>query len=59
MSFPSRRCPPLLTPMNEAQEIDLGALEQHVRWLVENGVHGLMPCGFSGEGRLTINNASR
>ncbi len=48
--------PPLLTPMNEAQEIDLGALEQHVRWLVENGVHGLMPCGTTGEGPLlTIN----
>lgn len=44
--------PPLLTPMTDDQQIDLQALEQHTNWLVEKGVHGLMPCGTTGEGPL-------
>jgi dihydrodipicolinate synthase/N-acetylneuraminate lyase len=44
---------PLLTPMTpDGEEIDTDALAAHVRWLVQMGVHGLMPCGTTGEGPL-------
>ena len=44
---------PLLTPMREdGEQIDEPALQAHVAWLVKQGVHGLMPCGTTGEGPL-------
>ena len=44
---------PLLTPMTQdGQEIDTQALRDHVAWLAAKGVHGLMPCGTTGEGPL-------
>jgi dihydrodipicolinate synthase/N-acetylneuraminate lyase len=44
---------PLLTPMSrDGEEIDERALQAHVDWLVKKGVHGLMPCGTTGEGPL-------
>jgi 4-hydroxy-tetrahydrodipicolinate synthase len=45
--------PPLFTPFTDhGAEVDEGALRAHVQWLVERGVHGLMPCGTTGEGAL-------
>jgi 4-hydroxy-tetrahydrodipicolinate synthase len=45
--------PPLLTPFTEDGEmVDEEALRAHVEWLIGRGVHGLMPCGTTGEGPL-------
>jgi 4-hydroxy-tetrahydrodipicolinate synthase len=44
--------PALLTPFDEAGEVDLAALRQHVEFVIEGGVHGLMPCGTTGETAL-------
>jgi dihydrodipicolinate synthase/N-acetylneuraminate lyase len=44
---------PLLTPMRQdGDQIDERALQAHVDWLIKKGVHGLMPCGTTGEGPL-------
>ena len=44
---------PLLTPLtNGDQWVNKRALAEHVNWLIEQGVHGLMPCGTTGEGPL-------
>lgn len=44
---------PLLTPMDrEGEQVDEGALRALVAWLIEKGVHGLMPCGTTGEAPL-------
>lgn len=44
---------PLLTPMDQqGEQVDEGALRAHVAWLIDKGVHGLMPCGTTGEGPL-------
>ena len=53
--------PPLLTPFADSGEkVDEGALRVHVEWLIEMGVHGLMPCGTTGEGPLlTISERKR
>lgn len=42
----------LLTPFGADGSVDVGALEAHVELLVEQGVHGLMPAGTTGEGAL-------
>ncbi|MEO8689926.1 MAG: dihydrodipicolinate synthase family protein [Solirubrobacteraceae bacterium] len=42
----------LLTPFDEAGEVDLPALREHVEFVIEGGVHGLMPCGTTGETAL-------
>jgi len=39
----------LVTPFNEDQSVDYGALRQIVKWQVENGVDGLVPVGTTGE----------
>lgn len=45
--------PALLTPFLEGgQGVDEKALEQLCAFLIERGVHGLMPCGTTGEGPL-------
>ncbi len=44
--------PALLTPFDERGEIDAGALADHVEFLIEAGVHGIMPCGTTGETAL-------
>jgi dihydrodipicolinate synthase/N-acetylneuraminate lyase len=45
--------PPLLTPFADSgTRVDEGALRAHAHWLVDKGVHGLMPCGTTGEGPL-------
>ena len=44
---------PLLTPLGrDGEQVDERALHAHVEWLVRKGVHGLMPCGTTGEGPL-------
>ena len=44
---------PLLTPLSrDGEQVDERALQAHVEWLVKQGVHGLMPCGTTGEGPL-------
>lgn len=37
------------TPFTESGEIDEGALRTHIDFLLENGVHGLVPGGSTGE----------
>jgi 4-hydroxy-tetrahydrodipicolinate synthase len=45
--------PPLLTPFTgRGETVDEAALRTHVNWLVDQGVHGVMPCGTTGEGPL-------
>jgi 4-hydroxy-tetrahydrodipicolinate synthase len=40
----------LVTPFDSSGELDLAALERMARWQVEQGIHGLVPCGTTGEG---------
>ena len=45
---------PTLTPVAPDGGVDLDALRSHADWLIGRGVHGLYPCGSTGEGvRLT------
>jgi len=45
--------PPLLTPLTDnGERLDEEALRTHVTWLIDKGVHGVMPCGTTGEGPL-------
>lgn len=45
--------PPLLTPLTDnGEKVDENALRAHVDWLIVKGIHGLMPCGTTGEGPL-------
>jgi 4-hydroxy-tetrahydrodipicolinate synthase len=44
--------PALLTPFDDRGEVDLAALRAHVEFVIEGGVHGLMPCGTTGETAL-------
>ena len=43
---------PILTPFNDANEMDLKALEHHLEWLIKHNIGGVMPCGTTGEGPL-------
>jgi 4-hydroxy-tetrahydrodipicolinate synthase len=42
----------LFTPFREDGSVDHAALAEHVRFLFEQGVDALMPCGTTGEGPL-------
>ena len=44
--------PALLTPFEESGEADHAALRDHVGFLIEAGVDGIMPCGTTGETAL-------
>ena len=44
--------PALLTPFDERGDVDAAALRDHVEFLIEAGVHGIMPCGTTGETAL-------
>lgn len=45
--------PPIFTPFTaDGTKVDLNALVTHADWLLSKGVHGLMPCGTTGEGPL-------
>ncbi len=41
--------PALVTPFTDAGELDLPALERLVDWQIEQGSHGLVPVGTTGE----------
>src|SRR5271170_4101885 len=38
----------LITPFRD-HELDEGAFQEHVAWQIEQGTHGLVPCGTTGE----------
>jgi 4-hydroxy-tetrahydrodipicolinate synthase len=40
----------LVTPFDDRGRIDETALRSIVEWQVESGIHGLVPCGTTGEG---------
>lgn len=40
----------LVTPFGEDGGLDLAALERIARWQIDQGIHGLVPCGTTGEG---------
>lgn len=47
--------PPLLTPFDENEEIVEDVLRQEVRYMLSQGVHGVVPGGSAGEGNtLTV-----
>lgn len=43
--------PPIVTPFtnDSRQEVDEQALREVIRFLLDNGVHGIIPCGGTGE----------
>jgi dihydrodipicolinate synthase/N-acetylneuraminate lyase len=44
--------PALLTPFDGAGGVDRAALREHVEFVIEGGVDGVMPCGTTGETAL-------
>ena len=44
--------PALMTPFDDADRIDRGALRDHVEFVIEAGVDGILPCGTTGETAL-------
>jgi len=40
----------VVTPFREDGAIDLPAFERLVSWQIDSGIHGLVPCGTTGEG---------
>ncbi|PWB54843.1 MAG: 4-hydroxy-tetrahydrodipicolinate synthase [Candidatus Methanoperedenaceae archaeon] len=41
--------PALITPFTKDNKIDEEGLKQNIRFLIENGVSGIVPCGTTGE----------
>jgi 4-hydroxy-tetrahydrodipicolinate synthase len=43
--------PAIITPFTRGDrpDLDLEGLRENVKWLVEQGVHGIVPCGSTGE----------
>ena len=39
----------VITPFTEQDEVDYPRLHDHVEWLIQNGIHGLVPIGSVGE----------
>jgi 4-hydroxy-tetrahydrodipicolinate synthase len=44
--------PALLTPFDDTGAVDMAALREHVEFVIEGGVDGIMPCGTTGETAL-------
>lgn len=40
----------LVTPFDEAGRVDVASLRALAEWQIEQGIHGLVPCGTTGEG---------
>ncbi len=40
----------VITPFDEAGRVDRERLERIVDWQIDRGIHGLVPCGTTGEG---------
>ncbi|HVZ00824.1 MAG TPA: dihydrodipicolinate synthase family protein [Dongiaceae bacterium] len=52
--------PPLTTPFDAQGELDEDAIAAQVRWMIEQGVHGLVVGGSTGEGyTLTVDELAR
>lgn len=47
-----------VTPFDLNTQLDLGSMRAHTEWLVAQGVHGLVPCGTTGEAS-TLQRAER
>ena len=41
--------PALITPFTPDGELDLDTLKKFVEWQIDQGSHGLVPCGTTGE----------
>ena len=41
--------PPMVTPFKENEDLDEKSLRSLTRFVIDNGIHGLTPCGSSGE----------
>jgi len=41
--------PALITPFTKDNKVDTEGLKQNIRFLIENGVSGIVPCGTTGE----------
>lgn len=39
----------IVSPLTESYEVDYAGLRRHADWLIQNGVHGLVPTGSVGE----------
>ena len=44
--------PPILTPMNSDESVNLDVLREQIERMIEGGVHGLFPFGTNGEGYI-------
>lgn len=44
--------PPILTPMNADETVNLGELRNQIERMLEGGVHGIFPVGTNGEGYI-------
>lgn len=51
--------PPILTPMREDESLNLKALEQEVRRMMDAGVHGVFCFGTNGEGYILSEDEKR
>lgn len=40
---------PFITPFTEDDQVNVAALHDHIDFMIENGVHGLIPAGSTGE----------
>lgn len=40
----------IVTPFRDDGSVDVAALRALVRWQIDSGIHGLVPCGTTGEG---------
>ena len=40
---------PILTPIKENEEVDVEKLREHVNYIIDNGVHGILAHGSNGE----------
>ena len=49
MKEPKGNMPPMITAFNDDESFDEKGTRAHVGWLIENGVHGLIPTGSTGE----------
>jgi 4-hydroxy-tetrahydrodipicolinate synthase len=48
------------TPFGADGQVDEGRLRDHVDFLIDNGLHGLVPCGSTGEfAALTVEERKR
>jgi len=44
--------PPILTPMNTDESVNLDVLREQIERMIQGGVHGLFPFGTNGEGYI-------